>query len=887
MNIKEKIIKKFISLFLLVFVGSGVVFASISWPAAPSWETSGWLIGSIYGAFTIDSWNVGIGKNPTSKLDVNGTVTASNFAWTLTTPAQTNITSVWTLSSLAVSGSVTIDTSTLFIDSTNNRVWIGTITPWIDLDVADSDLAHIRAVITWQTNNPSIYLLADEANNKWWLYSTAPKLEIGANNSIHMTVDSSWNVWIWKSPSVRLDVDWNISATNIAGIILTPSQTNITSVWTLSSLNVTWDIIADTETFKVDSTNNRVSIWTTSPNETLTVSGAISLSEVSSVSLPPNWFWTIYARAGWVIDSYTSLLLHGDGTTTTISDSSWNDHSVTSVNGATQTDPPTSKFWKAIYFDATDDYVSIPNSSDWTFWTDPFTFDWWIYLDAMPASYFHIFSTAGADSKWYKPQIDSTGAVECMIGLNGSGWLRPKSSAWTISAGQWYHIACVRNGTTYKVYVDGVEKASAEYSTNQWDGGADGLKIARWELQTNYHINWYIDEFRVSKWIARWTANFTPPPVPYWGWLYYKQSDGSITNIVGWWWWAWWSLWTQSTNDLYYTTWKVWIGTETPDVTLDISWTDAINIPSWTTAQRPTWVNGMMRYNSTENNFEVYASWSWQKMNIGNEYAFHASKTSGSQPIPQDVPTKVDFWNLEFDTTNWDFDLTNDRFIPSVAWKYQMNICIRLDDIQNMIWHLFIKKNSDTWFKGLLRVDNSWFRQSVCWSTILEANGTTDYFEIMVMSNATNSVMDGGSGWNHWSAFLIWWAFWVAWSSNLWNQNSSDISYTSWNVWVWTASPSVKLDVDWKIKSSGNVVVSGIQLVECSSFSWNSTDTCNSVWAYNARCPDWKKVIWWGCHCNANYVTYDIPAMSQQNWSCGCSSWVVPTSVRAICAVIE
>ena len=50
----------------------------------------------------------------------------------------------------------------------------------------------------------------------------------------------------------------------------------------------------------------------------------------------------------------------------------------------------------------------------------------------------------------------------------------------------------------------------------------------------------------------------------------------------------------------------------TPAVSLDIgSATDAVHVPSGTTAQRPTGANGMFRYNSTDNQFEGYADGAW------------------------------------------------------------------------------------------------------------------------------------------------------------------------------------------------------------------------------------------------------------------------------------
>ena len=73
--------------------------------------------------------NVSIGSN----LTVGGSLTG-----TLSTAAQPNITSVGTLSSLAVSGNLTVDTNTLFVDAANNRVGVGTTSPASILDVRGS-----------------------------------------------------------------------------------------------------------------------------------------------------------------------------------------------------------------------------------------------------------------------------------------------------------------------------------------------------------------------------------------------------------------------------------------------------------------------------------------------------------------------------------------------------------------------------------------------------------------------------------------------------------------------------------------------------------------------------------------------------------------------------
>ncbi len=77
----------------------------------------------------------GMTINNASNITSTGPITADTFVGTLSTAAQTNITSVGTLTGLTVSGAVTIDSQTLTVDSTNDRVGIGTGGPIAPLHV--------------------------------------------------------------------------------------------------------------------------------------------------------------------------------------------------------------------------------------------------------------------------------------------------------------------------------------------------------------------------------------------------------------------------------------------------------------------------------------------------------------------------------------------------------------------------------------------------------------------------------------------------------------------------------------------------------------------------------------------------------------------------------
>lgn len=80
-----------------------------------------------------DNESLSISPGP---LVVNGNILCSGgVSGTLTKAAQPNVTSLGTLSSLNVTGNVTIDSNTLTVDSVNNRVGIVSGTPAYPLDI--------------------------------------------------------------------------------------------------------------------------------------------------------------------------------------------------------------------------------------------------------------------------------------------------------------------------------------------------------------------------------------------------------------------------------------------------------------------------------------------------------------------------------------------------------------------------------------------------------------------------------------------------------------------------------------------------------------------------------------------------------------------------------
>lgn len=90
------------------------------------------------------------------------------------------------------------------------------------------------------------------------------------------------------------------------------------------------------------------------------------------------------------------------------------------------------------------------------------------------------------------------------------------STTWSgIQTNTWYHVALVRSGLTdTRVYINGSQIGDV-FTTNYTVADASSLLVIGASITYTLKFNGYLDEFRISKGIARWTDNFTPPTTKY------------------------------------------------------------------------------------------------------------------------------------------------------------------------------------------------------------------------------------------------------------------------------------------------------------------------------------------------------------------------------------
>ncbi len=208
-----------------------------------------------------------------------------------------------------------------------------------------------------------------------------------------------------------------------------------------------------------------------------------------------------------------SLLLHCDGAdgSTTFTDNGPGAKTVSATGGA-NVKTSSAKFGTGgCLLDVTGDYLSVPASSDFAFGTGDFTVEFWIKTsDSGESVIVDQFSSGSTFSSW---QLNvKSGVLSWYRRLAGGASSYLLSGSTTVSDNAWHHIAVNRASNTLRFFVDGVADGSvtdaADYATSVVNLGIGAQVYSR---NSAYDLAASLDDIRVTKGVARYTGNFTPP----------------------------------------------------------------------------------------------------------------------------------------------------------------------------------------------------------------------------------------------------------------------------------------------------------------------------------------------------------------------------------------
>jgi len=167
------------------------------------------------------------------------------------------------------------------------------------------------------------------------------------------------------------------------------------------------------------------------------------------------------------------------------------------------------------------DWLTVPNSSDFNTGSGDFTIEAWIKPDASATSYnaiwchgdpYEIMWRLDGSAEKIQASFKATegGNYTVELASTGTGSLRA-------SRGQWSHVAIVRNGNNFDLYVNGNHADNATYSGSIAGAASDSGQVGNYIVTSNnstYPFKGFISNFRFVKGTAVYTSSFKPPTEP-------------------------------------------------------------------------------------------------------------------------------------------------------------------------------------------------------------------------------------------------------------------------------------------------------------------------------------------------------------------------------------
>ena len=200
-----------------------------------------------------------------------------------------------------------------------------------------------------------------------------------------------------------------------------------------------------------------------------------------------------------------AALLHFDGVngSTTITDNSKNNFTITATNGAVISTAQSKFGGASVFLDGTNDYLVTPTTSAFTFGTGDFTVELWIYQTVSSVSAYKVLvgdNVYGSVGGWqfysYNNQLN--------LWKGGTEIISPSG---TLTLNSWNHIVWTRASGNNRIFINGTQVGSTVSDSTNYTSTAIYIGAAK----DGYgYFAGYIDELRITNGYARYTGNFTP-----------------------------------------------------------------------------------------------------------------------------------------------------------------------------------------------------------------------------------------------------------------------------------------------------------------------------------------------------------------------------------------
>ena len=168
----------------------------------------------------------------------------------------------------------------------------------------------------------------------------------------------------------------------------------------------------------------------------------------------------------------------------------------------------------SLAFDGTGDYLVAANKPTLPLGGGSWTVELWLYANSVSTfQTVAVFNDGSGNDTNYSWQVAimADARIRLYCPSDGNTNVYQTYGPHTISTGQWYYIAATYDGTNYRVFINGNPGTSVTGNAmNTIPNGRLGIGADTYNAGSN-NLNGYIDDLRITKGLARYVQNFTPP----------------------------------------------------------------------------------------------------------------------------------------------------------------------------------------------------------------------------------------------------------------------------------------------------------------------------------------------------------------------------------------
>jgi hypothetical protein len=214
---------------------------------------------------------------------------------------------------------------------------------------------------------------------------------------------------------------------------------------------------------------------------------------------------------------YLSLYISGDHTATSgLGDASLISRTMSVVGTGVVRSTTQKKVGSySVYFPGTGNLSNTSTASNIIGLNNDFTAEFWMYPTTAQGAWTCIMgnyldAAYGSRSSWGFGYDGGGTLLGCSF-MYASGSANGLQYSTPLPVNTWTHVAVVRYGNTFTMYINGNSVSTFNYSGAIYDGGSYFELGAL--MGGNYRFTGYLDDVRIYKNIAKYTSNFTPSTI--------------------------------------------------------------------------------------------------------------------------------------------------------------------------------------------------------------------------------------------------------------------------------------------------------------------------------------------------------------------------------------